>query len=67
MVGHRQRRSRAHPELRLVYEYSGNGAFTIASSSSGRRYRFERAGAQIEVDPRDRALMATLPHVRRIV
>ncbi len=55
------------PVLRLVYEYSGNGAFTVASSTSGRRYRFEHPGARIEVDPRDRTLMASLRQVRRVV
>lgn len=59
--------SAARPVLRLVYEYAGSGAFTVTSPASGRRYRFERPGGRLEIDARDRALLASLPQLRRVV
>jgi hypothetical protein len=32
----------------------------------GRRYRFERSGAQLIVDPRDRLPLAAVPHLRQV-
>jgi hypothetical protein len=54
------------PVLRLVYEYMGPSALTVSSPHTGRRYRFDRPGARIEVDPRDRPLVAQLPQLRRV-
>jgi hypothetical protein len=53
--------------LRLVYEYVGPSAVSITSPNTGRRYRFERKGARLEIDPRDRPLLDALPQLRRVI
>lgn len=53
--------------VRLMFEYVGSGAaFTVESPRSGRRYRFERTGARLEIDPRDRPMLAALPQLRQV-
>jgi hypothetical protein len=52
--------------LRLVYEYTGRGALTLGSASTGRRYRFEHAGVRLEVDARDRALLDARTDLRQV-
>jgi hypothetical protein len=54
------------PLLRLIYEYIGQTALTVSSPYTGRRYRFDRPGARVELDPRDRSLVARLEQLRQI-
>ena len=56
----------SRPLLRLIYEYVGHTALTISSPHTGRRYRFDRPGARVELDPRDRALVAQLEQIRQV-
>lgn len=53
--------------LRLVYEYVGPTALSVTSPYTGRRYRFDRSGARLEVDTRDRSLLATLLQLRQVL
>jgi hypothetical protein len=47
-------------------EYRGASSVTLASPVTGRRYRFEHKGAQMDIDPRDRAWLASQPNVRQV-
>ena len=49
------------------FEYTGQTALTVLSPITGKRYRFERPGARIEADPRDRSLLASVPTLRQIL
>ena len=57
--------ARAHPRSQaIVFEYTGATALTATGPVSGRRYRFERPGARLQVDPRDRPGLAQVPSLR---
>lgn len=49
-----------------IFEYTGATALTVIGPATGRKYRFPRAGARLEVDARDQASVAQVPSVRRI-
>jgi hypothetical protein len=49
-----------------AFQYTGPTALTAIGPLSGRRYQFTRPGAVIAVDPRDRASLATVPHLRQV-
>ena len=53
----------AAPRARPVFEYVGATALTVIGPASGLRYRFERTGARLAVDPRDRG---ALDHVAQL-
>jgi len=44
-----------------VFEYVGATALTVVSPLTRKTYRFEKLGAQIQVDLRDRSWMAFVP------
>ena len=48
----------------LQYQYAGRTALTVASPTTGRRYRFDRPGAVLQVDARDRQWIERVPHVK---
>jgi hypothetical protein len=50
----------------VFFEYVGRTGLTVIGSATGRQYRFERTGARIEVDLRDRSAMTTVPNVRQL-
>lgn len=45
----------------------GNTAMTVKGPISGREYRFDRLGARVEVDPRDRILLASIRQLRQVM
>jgi len=49
-----------------TFEYIGRTRLTVAGPVTGREYRFERPGARMEVDPRDRASIASVPLLRQL-
>jgi len=49
---------------RALFEYVGATALTVVGPATGLRYRFERTGARLQVDPRDRAALEALPQLR---
>jgi hypothetical protein len=44
-----------------MMEYTGGKALTAVGPVTGNRYRFDRPGARIGVDARDRSALATIP------
>jgi hypothetical protein len=48
-----------------AFQYVGKTALTAVGPLSGRHYRFSHPGATVEVDPRDRASLALVPHLRQ--
>lgn len=67
-----QQRPAARPDrqpaipARVVFEYSGKTAMVVTGPISGSRYRFDRPGARLAVDPLDRRSLAAVPHLRQI-
>ena len=51
---------------RVLFQYTGKTALTVVSSKTGRRYRFDAPGARVEIDLRDRPLLADVPNLRQI-
>ncbi len=49
-----------------VFEYTGATALTVVSPVTRRTYRFERSGARLEADPRDRSWLAFVPNLVRV-
>lgn len=47
----------------VSFVYGGRTGMTVVGPVSGRVYRFDRPGAQISVDPRDKFLLATIPNL----
>jgi hypothetical protein len=39
----------------------------VIGPATGRRYRFDRPGARLEVDLKDRRSLAGVPHLRQVV
>jgi hypothetical protein len=48
------------------FEYTGRTALSVVSPTTGKSYRFERSGARVEADPRDRGLLASVPSLRQL-
>jgi hypothetical protein len=49
-----------------VFRYDGEGSLTVIGPQTGRKYWFERGGAELAVDLRDRAAVAAVPKLRQI-
>ncbi len=58
----------ATPEARpkIVFEYTGNTAMAVIGAVSRLRYTFIKTGSRVEVDARDHASLAAVPHLRRV-
>lgn len=56
----------ASRQSRVFFEYLGRTALTVVGPVSGRRYRFDRPGARLEVDLKDRRSLAALPLLRQM-
>ena len=52
---------------KVVFEYVGRIPVVVMGPVSGNRYRFEGAGARVEVDPRDRRSLAAAPNLRQVM
>jgi hypothetical protein len=48
------------------FTYVGTTGITVSGPVSGLRYRFDRPAAIVEVDPRDRKMLASLPQLRQV-
>ena len=51
----------------VSFVYVGTTGITVQGPVSGREYRFDRPGARVEVDPRDRILLASLRQLRQVM
>jgi hypothetical protein len=47
-----------------TFTYRGSTALTVVSPVTGKRYRFEAYGAQLQVDARDRSWMSFVPNLK---
>lgn len=50
----------------VAFEYVGRTGLTAFGAATGRRYRFDRPGARVVVDPRDRPSLAAVPGLRPV-
>jgi len=50
----------------VCFEYVGRSGLTAIGSATGQRYRFDRPGARVVVDPRDRPSLAAVPNLRQV-
>lgn len=57
--------SPARPSFASV-RYTGTTSVTTIGAVSGREYKFAHNGAIVQVDLRDRAALAKVPHLRQI-
>ena len=57
--------SQARPAFASV-RYTGPTSVTTTGPVSGRQYKFTHTGAIVQVDPRDRAALTKVPHLRQI-
>jgi hypothetical protein len=46
------------------FEYTGKTSLTVTSPVTYKQYRFERPGARVPVDLRDRSWISTLPNLQ---
>lgn len=59
-------RTAAQPGVPVVFEYTGRTALTIIGPASRTSYRFDRPGARMLVDSRDRASLSGVPVLRQV-
>jgi hypothetical protein len=52
------------PRGYAYFEYAGRSGITVIGAVTGRRYRFERPGARVAVDPADRPSVARVPRLK---
>jgi len=52
--------------LKVVFVYTGSTAMTVRGPISGQLYRFDRPGARVVVDPRDRPGLTRVPNLREV-
>jgi hypothetical protein len=69
-----KRRSSAIPALAapasratVVFEYVGRATLAVVGPATRTSYRFDRPGARVLVDARDRASLASIPVLRQII
>jgi hypothetical protein len=55
-----------NPLPAVPFVYAGNTAMTVIGPVSGVQYRFDHPGARVEVDARDRILLASLRQLRQV-
>ncbi|HEX6125309.1 MAG TPA: hypothetical protein VFZ23_08030 [Pyrinomonadaceae bacterium] len=48
------------------FEYVGKTGLTVIGSATKKKYRFERPGSRVEIDPRDRPSLAKVPNLREV-
>lgn len=54
------------PQSPVPFEYVGATGLTVLGPVTGKRYRFDRSGSQVRIEPRDVASIAAVPHLRRV-
>jgi hypothetical protein len=54
------------PPLPVRFTYTGPTRLQAVGPVSGRRYRFDQPGSEVEVDARDVPAFAAIPHLRRV-
>lgn len=54
------------PQSPVRFEYVGATGLTVLGPVTGKRYRFDRSGSRVLIEPRDVASIAAVPHLRRV-
>jgi len=54
------------PAKAVVFEYLGRTSLTAVGPVTGKKYFFDRAGARVEVDQRDRYSMASIAQLKLV-
>ncbi len=54
------------PPSAAIFRYEGQGSLTVIGPITGRKYWFERTGAELVVDLRDRIAVTRVPNVRQV-
>jgi hypothetical protein len=49
-----------------TFQYLGRTALTVVGPITGARYRFDRPGSQLRVDPRDRPALLRVPVLKPV-
>lgn len=50
----------------VYFEYVGHSGLTVFGSATNTKYRFERNGSRVQVDPRDRPSLSKVPNLREV-
>jgi len=49
-----------------TFQYIGRTGLTVVGAVTGRQYRFDGPGSRVQVDPRDRSSVASIPILRPV-
>jgi hypothetical protein len=55
-----------NPAARVPFVYSGKSGMTVTGPVSGIQYSFDHPGSRVDVDPRDRVLLASLRQLKQV-
>jgi hypothetical protein len=67
MTSNRQAFAAPQQQPRQVsFVYAGNTSMSVTGPVSGIRYRFDKPGARVEVDARDRVLLASIRQLQQV-
>ncbi len=55
-----------HLRFSIRFRYVGATGMTVVGPASRLRYRFDRHGAELDIDPRDRPGLAAVPNLREV-
>ena len=50
----------------IFFEYTGKTGLTVWGAVSGKRYRFDKPGSRVIIDPRDRPSLVQVPRLKQI-
>ena len=50
----------------VSFEYIGQTSLVVVGPATGRQYNFERTGARVSIDPRDRPWVASMRALRQV-
>jgi hypothetical protein len=50
----------------VYFAYVGSTGLTVNGPVTGNRYRFDRPGARVRVNPRDQVLLASIRQLKRV-
>jgi hypothetical protein len=58
--------TRSERDSPAYFQYLGKTGLTVIGSRTRQRYRFDRPGAVVAVDPRDRRALVDVPTLRQV-
>ena len=65
---HKSAAAGTRPQYRyaVYFEYVGLTGLTVIGSATSKKYRFDRPGSRVEIDPRDRPSISKVPNLREV-